>query len=163
MIEYRIARKQFARDLSGSGAELFGGRWNSVGIPMLYVSESIALAMTEALVHLPNPLPPISHELVTIEVPEASSIQHLSISDLSKIISQLIGHHPTDDLPLAISRKIGDDFVKKEEYLLLKVPSAVVPHSYNYLVNPRHPSASTIAIIHTEAFHFDVRLRNKTQ
>ncbi len=159
---YRIARNIFARDLSGIGAELFGGRWNSVGIPMLYLSESIALAVTEALVHLPNPLPPISHELVTVEMPDTSPIQQLSFPELSKIVSQLIGHSTTDDLPLAISQKIGDDFVKKEEYLLLKVPSVVVPHSYNYLVNPRHPLASTTKIVHTEAFLFDARLRTRT-
>ncbi len=147
MKAYRIARKHFARDLSGLGAELFGGRWNSIGISMLYLSESIALAMAEALVHLPNPLPPIFHELVTVEVPDASPMQQLPF---------------TDDLPLANSQKMGDDFVKKEEYLLLKVPSVVVPHSYNYLVNPRHPLASTTKIVHTEAFLFDARLRTRT-
>jgi RES domain-containing protein len=147
MRAYRIARKQFARDLSGIGAELFGGRWNSVGIPMLYLSESIALAMTEALVHLPNPLPPIFHELVTVEVPDDSPMQQLLSAD---------------DLPLGNSQRMGDDFVKKEEYLLLKVPSVVVPRSYNYLVNPRHPLASTITIVQTEAFHFDARLGART-
>ena len=53
MIVFRLAKKQYTHKLSGEGAELYGGRWNSVGTPMLYTSESRSLALLELAVHLP--------------------------------------------------------------------------------------------------------------
>ena len=41
MIVFRLSKAQFANDLSGKGAELVGGRWNSRGNAMLYTSQSI--------------------------------------------------------------------------------------------------------------------------
>ena len=40
---WRLCRRPFA-DLSGDGARLYGGRWNSPGRPMVYAAESAALA-----------------------------------------------------------------------------------------------------------------------
>ena len=36
----------------GEGAELYGGRWNSVGLPLIYCSEHLSLANLEILVGL---------------------------------------------------------------------------------------------------------------
>ena len=49
MVVFRIARKEYIQDLSGRGAELFGGRWNEKGIPALYTSSSLSLAALEIL------------------------------------------------------------------------------------------------------------------
>jgi RES domain-containing protein len=158
---YRIARKQFARDLSGIGAELFGGRWNSVGIPMLYCAESTALAQLEALVHLPNQGVPLDHELVTIEIPDTAPIEEFPLSELSQILSDL---GKTDNGPFrlrppaALTKKIGDDFVNARRNLALKVPSIIVPESSNYLMNPKHPLAESIRIVSAVPFSFDSRL-----
>lgn len=40
---FRLAPSKHALDLSGEGAWLYGGRWNSVGTRALYASQSIAL------------------------------------------------------------------------------------------------------------------------
>ena len=53
MLVYRIAAEPFTADLSGEGERLFGGRWNPCGIPVLYTSESVALATLEVLVNVP--------------------------------------------------------------------------------------------------------------
>lgn len=37
---------------TGYGAKEAGGRWNSVGVSMVYVSETASLTMLETLVHL---------------------------------------------------------------------------------------------------------------
>ena len=56
MKAWRITQKKRAKTgFSGEGARLYGGRWNSPGIPMVYVAQSQALAMLEVLVHLDTP------------------------------------------------------------------------------------------------------------
>ena len=45
MIVYRFAHPKFAHDLSGTGARLKGGRWNTAGTPVIYTSECISLAL----------------------------------------------------------------------------------------------------------------------
>lgn len=52
MIVFRLSSSRYAEDLSGKGAELYGGRWNSIGTPVVYTASSRALAMAEAAVHL---------------------------------------------------------------------------------------------------------------
>ena len=51
MISFRVVRRKYA-DLKGYGARLYGGRFNPPGIPAVYSSQSIALALLEVLVHL---------------------------------------------------------------------------------------------------------------
>ncbi|MFT3920211.1 RES family NAD+ phosphorylase [Cloacibacterium sp.] len=69
MIVFRLSKEQFAQDLSGKGAELVGGRWNSRGNAMLYMSQSIALCVTEIAVHVPLGILPKDYQLVQIEIP----------------------------------------------------------------------------------------------
>lgn len=58
-----------ADDLSGEGAKITGGRWNEVGVPMLYTSGSRALASLETIVHLNAGGLPLNRYLVEIDVP----------------------------------------------------------------------------------------------
>src|SRR5688572_5653283 len=51
MVVFRISSCKFIDDLSGTGAALYGGRWNSTGIHMVYTAGSASLAMLESLVH----------------------------------------------------------------------------------------------------------------
>ena len=50
---YRIAQQLYAEDISGNGAKLYGGRWNSEGLTALYTSFSRSLALLETLAHTP--------------------------------------------------------------------------------------------------------------
>ena|SRR5471030_267438 len=43
-----------ANDLSGAGAKISGGRWNSIGTPLIYSATNIALATIETVLHLRN-------------------------------------------------------------------------------------------------------------
>ena len=47
----RVCRRPFA-DLSGEGARLYGGRWNSPGRPLVCAAETAALPVLEVRVHL---------------------------------------------------------------------------------------------------------------
>lgn len=148
MIVFRLAKAIYAPDLSGRGAEMAGGRWNSKGIPMLYTSTSRALCLVEIAVHVPLGVLPTGYELVMIQLPE-KSIQMLDQAQL-----------PSDwksSPPIAATRTIGDAFIQAREHLALQVPSAVVQDEYNVLINPLHPDIRLVKIIRQEPFHFDQR------
>jgi RES domain-containing protein len=149
MIVYRISKGRYADDLSGKGAELWGGRWNSAGTPMLYTSSNRALALLESLVHLPVGLAPVDHRLVTIEFPNTVKIGELSVEDL-----------PPDwkmDPPGHLTQIVGDHFAADRQYLALQVLSSIVG-DYNFALNPRHPEFSSVKVIAVEPFVFDERL-----
>src|SRR5665213_3114986 len=102
MVLYRIVKCSYANDLSGTGARLYGGRWNSEGKSAIYLASSRSLAVLEVLVHLPPLMIPDNYCLVEIEVPD-NSITHIEIEDLP---------HNWKDIspPMALS-KIGDEFL----------------------------------------------------
>ena len=84
MIVYRLTSGQFSNDLSGNGAKLYGGRWNSFGLPALYTTEHISLAMLEMLVHVKAYQSPLNYKLVTLEIPEAASVVSVDYKKMKK-------------------------------------------------------------------------------
>lgn len=69
---WRIAKdtdKYSAADLTGNGARLTRGRWNSQGHAVLYASDSIALSTLETLVGLGPNIAIRNTFLVRITVP----------------------------------------------------------------------------------------------
>ncbi len=147
MIVFRLSKEQFAQDLSGKGAELVGGRWNSRGNAMLYTSQSIALCVTEIAVHVPLGILPKDYQLVQIEIPNED---FLEMKRLSKDWQSFPHSNST--------QMIGDKFLKDSKFLVLKVPSATVQGEFNYLINPRHKNFDQIKILKIENFNFDERL-----
>ncbi len=148
MTVYRISNSLYSNDLTGTGAKNNGARWNSKGIPMLYTGERISLTLLEMLVHTQFKDFAIPLDLVSIQVPETPALREISLSKLKK--------NWTDDE--GYTRFIGDEFIQSKKNLLLKVPSAVVPEEYNYLVNPYHPDFKKIKIQKTTSFRPDKRL-----
>lgn len=149
MIVYRLSKQLYASDLSGKGAELYGGRWNSKGNAINYTSASRALCVAELAVNLPLIRTPLDYHIVTIDIPD-SSIFELDPKD-----------YPLDwrSVPhIDATQKIGDAFVAEAKYLTLKVESAVVQDEYNYLINPRHKAFSKVKVMRLEEFRFDSRL-----
>ncbi|GAC1309216.1 MAG: RES family NAD+ phosphorylase [Mucilaginibacter sp.] len=149
MILYRIVKCSYADDLSGTGARLYGGRWSSEGRPAVYLASSRSLAVLEVLVHLPPLMIPNDYCLVEIDVPDNSITQ---ISDNQLPVSW------KDISPPLVLRQTGDEFLKKQADLLMKVPSAIVPAEFNYLLNTRHPDMKKVKILKSEPFDFDQRL-----
>jgi RES domain-containing protein len=149
MIVYRLSKAQFANDLSGRGAELAGGRWNSKGLPMVYTSSSRALCTAEIAVHTPLGIVPTDYVIVEIEIPD-DSLEAIDIANLPKNWREFPHSQST--------KKLGDVFLKKCNNLTLKVPSAVVSGDYNFLINPFHSDFGKVKILQKEVFEFDRRL-----
>ncbi len=147
---YRLSKKQFARDLSGKGAELAGGRWNSRGVAVVYTGESRALCITEIAVHTPLGIVPDDYVLTTIEIPDTIEIVEITIDKLPAEWNSIPHTGKTQAL--------GDALIRENKYAVIRVPSAVVQGDFNYLINPAHKDFKKIKILKTEKFSFDDRL-----
>lgn len=156
MIVYRIEREKYLTNtLSGVGAALSEGfRWNSLNTRLVYTAESRALAILEVAMHLDLSVDlPSDRFIVEIEIPESLQILTLSTNDLPKRWHQ--------KPPILETQYIGDDFVISSAAAVLKVPSAIVPGEFNYLINPGHPVAKKIRVLSSYSFQFDQRLKQK--
>jgi RES domain-containing protein len=147
---YRLSKNKYANDLTGKGAELTGGRWNKIGTKILYTSDSRALCTAEIAVHTPIGILPTDYYLITIEIPDAIEILTLDKATLLRDWKSFPHSNTTQE--------IGEDFILKKEYIVLKVPSAVVQGDYNYLINPQHKHFDKVKIVDKEVFAFDERL-----
>lgn len=149
MIVYRICKRKHSQDLSGKGAELVGGRWNSKGVAVLYTSPGIALCTAEVAVHLPLGIMPDDFVLVMIEIPD-TEVYELQENELPL---------NWDSFPHQTStQQIGNAFASLGRYLAIKVPSAAVQGEYNYIINPRHPEAAKMRVKKVRPYRFDKRL-----
>ena len=147
---WRICKKKLARTaFSGTGARLFGGRWNSPGTALVYLSESQALAALEMLVHL-DVADALRHYQVCKVTFDEALVRRVDPTMLPKTWRK-------DPPPRAVQR-IGDEWVAASSSAVLQVPSAIVPAELNYLLNPAHPDLSRITIGPPETFRFDRRL-----
>ena len=147
---YRIAKAKYIDDLSGTGARLYGGRWNNKGIGIIYTSETRALATVEYLVHVPLAMIPTNICIATLEIPDSITAREILIPDLPANWRSCPG-------PLELSR-LGTEWALGNETLLLRVPSVVVEHEFNILINPSHPDIKHVIISRIENYRFDNRL-----
>ncbi|MDM9630910.1 RES family NAD+ phosphorylase [Robiginitalea aurantiaca] len=150
MIVYRLSKKTYSADLSGIGAEKFGGRWNNKGTRMIYTAQSRALANLEVAVHVPLHIVPNDYFLTAIEIPDAL-IRNYPEKRLESVNWKT---HPPSDF----TQREGDAFIREGKALVLKVPSAIVQGDYNYLINPLHKEIHQAKILSSEPFIFDQRL-----
>lgn len=120
------------RDLSGTGGTRTSGRWHIKGRPVVYLADNPSTSLLEVLVHF---------EMTVDELPDALTLLRVTIPDKSStsdIQSELSNQWPSN---IAETRQLGDAWLKSGSSLLLRVPSVIVPFSFNYLFNPLHSDA----------------------
>lgn len=148
---YRISQEKYANDLSGNGARLFGGRWNSEGKFALYTSSSRSLALLETLAHTPAKILQVKiYLLVTIFLPDTAAIQEVNIKKFPG------GWDGTEIR--AVTQQTGDDFLSIGKNLALAVPSILMPEELNFVLNPQHSYFKKVRITHQRRIHFDKRV-----
>lgn len=149
---WRICKAEHATAaFTGEGANLYPGRWHHVGTPVVYCSESRALAALEQLVHLHRNRLPRDFVCFPVEIPGEVEVRAMRAEDLPAEWR----HQPGP----AELRDIGTGWAEARESVVLQVPSAVVPGEHNFLLNPRHPDFNRLAIGDPEPFAFDERLK----
>lgn len=145
---WRTTKRTYAPvALDGKGAATYGGRWNPVGVPAVYLSSSRALSILEVLTQVRGPADLRDYVLIPVALPESAV---MAVEAL-----------PADwrALPAGEStRRIGAEWAMQKRTLVLRVPSVVLPMEANYVLNPLHPDAADLAIGDVEELDLDPRL-----
>ena len=147
---WRICRRLYAADaFSGEGARLYGGRWNSQGISVVYASTSLALAAIETFVHVEPNLQPDDLVSIGAELPEDVVTERVDLKSLP-----LRWYQRRDDS----LRIFGDNWIRAARTVALYVPSAAIRGEWNVLLNPAHPDFHKLKIQAPKLFEFDLRM-----
>jgi RES domain-containing protein len=147
---WRICRRRYAaKAVSGEGASLYGGRWNSRGVRVVYASTSLALAAVETFVNLEPNLSPA--DLVSIEgkIPDVLKCGKLEVKALPARWNEIRDES---------FRRFGDEWVRGGQTAVLLVPSAAIRGEWNILLNRVHADFSRIEFRNPEPFEFDARM-----
>lgn len=139
------------RAFSGEGARIAGGRWNKIGIPMIYTADSLALAALEIIVHLSR------QELlkkIFFCIPARFDANLVTALDPAELPEDWNALPPSES-----TRAIGTEWALKQTSTVLKVASTVIPQEFNYVINPLHPDFNKIAIGTARRLALDPRLK----
>lgn len=147
---YHLGKTKFGGDLTGKGAELYGGRWNRPGFPCIYTSGTRSLALLEYAVN--NSLDNIPRAL-SFTIYEIPGDSHFKPSR-----SSLPGNWTDRPTPIS-SMDFGTRILKENKYLILALPSVVIPQEFNYIINPNHKDFQKIKVVEIKDFVFDVRVK----
>ncbi len=137
-------------DLTGAGGMIAPARWHTAGRPVVYLAENPASALLEVLVHLEvdEAHRPSAYQLLKVEAEEAIASEQIDLSSLP----------PSWSTEEATTQAMGDAWLRSNRTSLLRIPSAIVPETWNWLLNPRHPDAARMRIIQVRKDPFDPRL-----
>lgn len=148
---YRICKTKYTTTaFDGEGAFRFGGRWNSRGTRIVYVAESLSLAVLEMLVHIQDEAILSAYSFIEAKFDKSMVESAENRGDLPK--------NWQDSPPPNSTQQIGDYWAKRGLTLALKVPSAIIPSESNYLINPNHKDFSKITFGEPQKFILDKRL-----
>jgi len=148
---YRLCLLKHAEAaFSGEGARLFGGRWNSPGVPVVYAADSLSLAQLETLVRLSRGEQLRRFVCVMAEFP-------------ARLVTRVeeLGRLPDDwkaQPPSPSTQRLGNLWARQGGSAVLSVPSVVTPGERNWVFNPRHPDFLHVSVHPAQEFRFDLRL-----
>jgi|SRR5271163_2098514 len=146
---WRLCKARYASAaFSGEGARLYSGRWNPVGVSMVYTSTSLALACLEFFVHLDPSVAPDDLVAVSATIPADVARERIEVADLP-------GDWRVTDNPGL--QRLGADWIAAQRSAALEVP-VVVDGDWNVLLNPAHPDFGRIVVAPPKPWAFDQRM-----
>jgi RES domain-containing protein len=150
---WRIVRASRAKTaFTGEGPWRYGGRWNSPGVRVVYVSEHQSTAALEVFA---NRVPFILEErykAFQLEWPDSLT----ELFPIKKLPPNWRVYPPP-----AETREIGDQWIRERRSTVLALPSVISPADTNFLLNPEHPDFKRIRIAPAVDYDFDPRLLNR--
>jgi RES domain-containing protein len=146
----RVWRMSNFADLSGDGGLAAAGRWYSRGRRVVDLSDHPASALLEVLVHLQVDADdlPATYRLLAIDVADTATIDEVDPVELPEQWHR----------DVTVSRARGDAWLRSGRTALLRVPSAIVPSAFNWLLDPTHADAARVRITDIRTVPFDRRL-----
>lgn len=144
---YRIVHTRFAEaPFSGEGGLLYRSRWASKGQRVSYGADHLALATLEKIAGVQRA--DLLTEMIYVKA-------EATVAQVTKLDSDELPPD-WDALPARDgTRAIGDAWLASGQGLLLRVPSVVLPHSYNYVVNAAHPEREALQVVEKEHLLLD--------
>ena len=133
--------------LDGAGGLYASGRWHNIGSRVVYLSEHPAAALLEIIANTDISLLPDTFKFLKVDIPE----------DVACLNASITWDNWRDNLTL--SRNVGDIWIKEKKSTLFKVPSALSPDTYNYLLNPLHADAAKCEVTQVIDYPLDQRLK----
>jgi RES domain-containing protein len=148
---FRLCQRKHARKaFDGTGARLFGGRWNFPGIAVVYTAGSLSLAALEMFVHVDPQDAPDDLVAIPADIPDAVARREVRVANLPRTWRRT-------PAPGTLPR-IGQRWAHELKTAVLVVPSALVPREHHYLLNPAHVDFPRIRIGRPERFTFGPRM-----
>lgn len=146
---FRISTEKHSKDLSASG---IANRWNMDSEFVLYSSGTRSLAALEMIVNRKNIFPNIIYKVMIISIPDEDNI-------FSQIRTKELPDNWQSFEGFTRLQEIGSEWYRKSEEIILKVPSAVIPAEFNYIINTSHKDfKKKIKLVRTEEYFWDKRL-----
>jgi RES domain-containing protein len=149
---WRIATRAHAA-FDGEGARRYGSRWMPKGVAVVYASATLSLAALERFVHTDPDLEPPDLVAVFVDVDDDIPIHSVDIRQLPDDWRQ----YPA---PEALGR-LGESWIAARGTAILAVPSAVIPHEWNYVLDPEHRDFGRLVVGRPAPFSFDPRMWTK--
>ena len=147
---WRLVKSRFVRHaFDGEGARLYGGRWSSPGSAVVYTSATASLAVLEIFANIQRGDLLASFTLFSCTF-EDSLLSRIDVSDLPANWRQ-------SPAPARL-QEIGDEWLRNSSSAVLQVPSSIIEHESNYLLNPRHRDFKRVKRSAPQPFVFDLRL-----
>lgn len=134
----------------GEGARRYGSRWTSKGFPVVYASATLSLAALERFLHADPDMEPTDLVAVSVDIDDDIRIEALEIR-------RRLANWRKYPAPEGLAR-FGDEWLRASRTAILAVPSAVIPHERNYVLNPAHADFRRLVIGRPEPFSFDPRM-----
>jgi len=134
----------------GTGAMLWGARWNGAGRPVIYAATTYALALLEILAHAQIGKAPPGLRVVDIDIPDDLEIEALEPSALPGWADNDYG----------ASQRFGNRWIAEARTAVLLVPSVLSPVERNAVLNPRHPDFARINVSPERDLPLDARLQS---
>jgi RES domain-containing protein len=147
---WRLVTRRFAKSaFDGDGARIGGGRWNKVGNRAVYTAATTSLGLLELLVHSSGTRLLPSYIAIPVVFDERI-IDRIDRTRLSK--NWRLNPFPRE------TQVMGDEWLVSGHSCILEVPSAIVPHESNYILNPKHPEFASLEIGQPISLEIDDRL-----
>jgi RES domain-containing protein len=147
---WRICSAESAEQAFSGEATLSAARWHREGCKIVYASQSLSLAALEFWVHLDAHAPAAEYIAASAEVPDDIAIHHVDEAQLPPGWQK---HPPPGEL-----RDLGTCWLYAGETAVARVPSAVTPGEFNFLLNPIHHEWTRIQVRRPMPFAFDPRM-----
>ncbi len=146
---FRISIEKYSNQLISSGK---ANRWNFDGEFVFYTASSRSLSTLELIVHRSSVVPAENFKVMVISIADDDHLyKQIKLSELPQSWRSLAAYSKL--------QSVGSEWIQTGESLVLKVPSAVIPQEYNFVINTRHPEFhKKVQLIRAEPYFWDQRL-----